>query len=303
LVTSIDWYAGIRAKCGETASRNLVNAVARAIRRAVGESAASAYLGEGRFATLLSGQSPDAVKCLADSLAKDFRSRESHHESVPRPTLTSAVMPWHAGCKADRSLNGALETLVLAQQSGGDCLVLDGQFNKELTAWREEMSTGNPFTNVVAQDIMEPFPALLEASAEQRGLLEALRRSGVPVWPYVDRDGRMIRVANDENAASSPRNGQNSNPARDTHALPETIPFDASFPEIYEAFASRGCTTLVVTANDHPLGYLTCDGFLSMIDPIHADSFANSNKSADDLTYLIVPSAIGEAASAQAIED
>jgi len=78
--------------------------------------------------------------------------------------------------------------------------------------------------------------------------------------------------------------------------MPETISYDANFPEIYEAFSSRGCSTLVVTANDRPLGYLTCDGFLSMIDPIHASSFAHIDKPADDLSYLVVPSIISDAA-------
>ena len=51
----------------------------------------------------------------------------------------------------------------------------------------------------------------------------------------------------------------------------------------------------MVTSGDHPLGYLTCDGFLSMIDPIHIESFAETSKPADELAYLVVPSAIGEA--------
>ena len=104
LMTSIDWYAGIRGKCGETASHSLVNTAARAIKRIAGENAISAYLDEGRFATLLVGQSPVTAKNVAESLARDFGSRESHHESIPRPALTSAVVPWPAG-KKRRSLS------------------------------------------------------------------------------------------------------------------------------------------------------------------------------------------------------
>ena len=70
----------------------------------------------------------------------------------------------------------------------------------------------------------------------------------------------------------------------------ETIPYDATFPEIYEAFSTRGCGTLVVTADDRPLGYVTREGFLSMIDPIHAESFANNGETTDKLSYLVVPS-------------
>ena len=202
LVTSIDWYPDIRRKNGETATRNLVNTAARAIKRAVGENAVAAYFGDGRFATLLVGQSPTAAKGVAETLAKDFGSRESHHESIPRPTLTSAVVPWSAGSNADQFLNEALETLDLAVHSGGDCVVMHGEFNKELTDWQEEMSTGNPFANVVAQDIMEPFPALLEQNADQSELADSLRRAGIPVRPYVDHEGRLVGVAADDQAAA-----------------------------------------------------------------------------------------------------
>ena len=185
-----------------------MNTAARAIKRAVGDGAIAAYFGEGRFATLLVGQTPAAAKNLAETLAKDFGSRESHHESIPRPTLTSAVVPWTAGSNADQFLNEAMETLDLAVHSGGDCVVLHGEFNRELAAWQAEMGTGNPFANVVAQDIMEPFPALLEQNADQSELAESLRRAGIPVRPYVDHEGRLVGVAVDDEAAAETRIGQ-----------------------------------------------------------------------------------------------
>jgi GGDEF domain-containing protein len=300
LLTSIDWYPGIRRKNGETASRNLVTTAARAIKRAVGENAIAADFGNGRFATLLVGQAPAAAKAVAETLAKDFGSRESHHESIPRPTLTSAVVPWSAGGNAEQFLSEALETLDLAVHSGGDCVVMHGEFNKELADWQAEMATGNPFANVVAQDIMEPFPALLEQDADQGELAESLRRAGVPVRPYVDHDGRLVGVATDAGAAAETRVGRAATSAGAALEKPETISFDASFPEIYEAFSSRGCSTLVVTAGEHPLGYLTCDGFLSMIDPIDVESFAATDKPADELAYLVVPSVVGERVAAPA---
>jgi GGDEF domain-containing protein len=296
LVTAIDWYSGIRRKSGETASRILVTTAARAVKRAAGDSAIAAYLGDGRYATLLMGQAPPAAKAAAEALAKDFGNRESHHESIPRPTLTTAVVPWTVGNNVERFLADALETLDLAIHSGGDCVTMHGEFNKELAAWQEEMSTGNPFANVVAQDIMEPFPALLEQGADQSELAESLRRAGIPVRPYVDRDGRLIGVADDAAAAAETQIGQPAAPA--ALAMPETIACDASFPEIYEAFSSRGCSALVVTSGEHPLGYLTCDGFLSMIDPIQSDTFADPKHGPDDPAFLVVPSLVGEVVAA-----
>jgi GGDEF domain-containing protein len=302
LVTSIDWYSGFRSKSGQTATRELVSAVARAIRRAVGENSPSAYLGDGRFATLVVGQSLAEAKNTADALAKDFGSRESHIGSIPRPTLTSAVTPWTAGANADRFFNDALETHSLAVHSGGNRVLQHGDYLHELATWRDEMTTGSPFANVVAQDIMEPFPALLEQDAVE-GLLvaDALKRSGAAFRPYVDCEGRFVGVAANQNGVRDTHVGSVVGPDSDALQMPETIPFDASFPEIYEAFSARGCASLVVTSGDQPLGYITCDGFLSMIDPIHRDSFVQLGTPADDLTYLLVPSALGEAAATPAV--
>lgn len=294
LVTAIDWFAGIRQMSGETASCSLASTASRAIKRVAGENAVSAYLGDGRFATLLVGQSLASAKGVAEQLAKDFGSRESHHESVPRPELTSAVAPWSVGNNAERFLSDALETLAVAEHSGGGRVVVHGEFDKELAAWKEEMTTGSPFANVVAQDIMEPFPAVLECDGTQPELVESLSRSGVAVRPYVDSEGRLIGVATDDPTAAETH--VEVSECSVSLAMPETISYDANFPEIYEAFSSRGCATLVVTANERPLGYLTCDGFLSMIDPIHATTFAHTDRPTDELSYLVVPSTIGEAA-------
>jgi hypothetical protein len=211
-------------------------------------------------------------------------------------------MPWEAASKADRVVTDALDLLALAGQSGSDCIVLDGQYNKELTNWRQEMLAGNPFSNVVAQDIMEPFPALLQQDGTQSEIAEALRRAGFPLRPYVDGSGRLKGVAADESSVRETRVSDEFAQADEKLITPETISYDASFPEIYEAFSSRGCATLVVTHDKHPLGYLTCDGFLSLIDPIHAKSFAHTDKSADELAYLVVPSTICEAPAVEAAE-
>jgi GGDEF domain-containing protein len=301
LVTAIDWYSGIRRKNGVTASRTLVNMAARAITRAAGENAVSAYFGDGRFATLLMGQPPATAKNVAEMLARDFGSRESHHESIPRPTLTSAVIPWSAGVNADKFLGEGLEALHLAELSGGDCVGLQGDFSKELAAWRDEMSTGNPFAGVVAQDIMTPFPAVLQCDVEQKELAEALCRSGITVHPFVDRDGRLVGVAADKNTVAETHVVCPGGSSSVTLALPETIRFDATFPEIYEAFSSRGCATLVVTADDRPLGYVTFDGFLSMIDPIDAESFAPEDQLGDELADLIVPSTSADRGAKEAV--
>ena len=46
-----------------------------------------------------------------------------------------------------------------------------------------------------------------------------------------------------------------------------------------------------------PIRYVTCDGFLSLIDPIDAETFAASDASADGLESLVVASQTGESAA------
>jgi GGDEF domain-containing protein len=288
LLTAIDWYAGIRRGDGENAVDMTVNSVARSIKRVAGESSFSAYLGNGQFATLLMGPSLASAKGVAESLAKDFVSRDSHRESIPRTTLTSAVAPWSAE-DAVRSFNDALEALEVAQQSGSGSVIQHDEFAHELNTWKQEMTTGNPFASVIAQDIMEVFPALLDCENEQPELEEAFVRAGIRVRPYVDRDGRLIGVMTQAESGADTSGDASAGAIHTKLAMPETIVYDATFPDIYEAFSSRGCDMLVVTANDRPLGYVAFDGFLSMIDPIDAESYSGPDEPSDELAYLIVP--------------
>jgi hypothetical protein len=141
----------------------------------------------------------------------------------------------------------------------------------------------------------------LQQDAAHSNLADALARANVPFRPYVDGTGRFAGVAASNGNVKDTNAGGALGTGGDSLEMPETIPFDASFPEIYEAFSSRGCSNLVVTSGDQPLGYITCDGFLSMIDPIHRETFAPLGTPAENLTYLIVPSTLGEAAAEPAV--
>jgi hypothetical protein len=285
LTISIDWYAGIRRKGGEAVAQKLVNKAARGIRRTAGENAICAYLRNGVFVTLLLNQSVHSAKSIAESLTKEFGSRESLPESIPSPTLTCAVTSWTCDNAADRLLNDALETLKLGGQSGGDRVIATGDFSKELDAWQQEMAQGSPFANVVAQDIMEPFPIIPNRNGANARCFDDVL-AGAALRAYLEGNGHFAAGA-----------GADGKPGASEHAkgsMPEAIANNASFPEIYEAFTSRGCAELVVTAGDRPLGYITCDYFMSIIDPIDAESFTHTNKSIDELAFLVVTSTIGE---------
>lgn len=290
VATAIDWYSGIRRKKGTAASRRLVESVGRALKRNAAENAIVAYLGDGQFVTLLAGQSLKSARASVDQLVKDFGVRESQRETIARPTLTMAIVPWSPGQTPEELLSAGADSLRIAQQSGGNCIVEEGEYSKELSAWQEEISTGNPFSSVVVQDIMESFPAILRVDADQSAIVDALRRSRVPVCPYVDGKGKLVGVAS---AAETPWNGTDPNaPAVLAISEPVTVPVTATFPEIYETFSSQGCSTLIVVADGAPVGYLTCNGFLSLIEPIGLDSFAPSDAQRGDTRDLVVAAEI-----------
>jgi hypothetical protein len=157
---------------------------------------------------------------------------------------------------------------------------------------------GNPFASVVAQDIMEPFPPTIDTDGGFHRSPDALRHLGVLAMPSVDRDGHLAgNATTDKSTEESQIEG-----VQDL-AQPDTVSYDASFADIYEAFSAKGCPSLIVTDGSRPLGYLTCDGFLSLIDPIHAESFAHSDKHIDELAYLTVPTTGGKAAIANIATD
>lgn len=288
VLTSIDWYEGIHRRAGEIAGRRLVAAVARALQRAAGEGAIIAHLGDGTFATLYSGQGTKSVRGAVEQLRAEFGSRESQRDTIARPTLTFAIVPWQADVAPDQLLPLGLDVLTVAQQSGGDCIVEHGDFEAELSAWQREVTDGNPFADVVAQDIMEPFSAILQNDTDQSSMVQAIRRGQAPLCAYVDKSGCLVGVASGAGRLINSENVQCAGLASLPIAQPITIPSHATFPEIYEAFSSQGCSELVVVADRIPLGYVSCSGFLSLIEPIDTATFASDTKPDHGTKGLIV---------------
>lgn len=294
LTLAIDFFEGLRREEGELTARNLLAALAASIQQSVNSSAIAASTGDGTFHVVLPGQKLAAARVIAEQIAQRFRTAQAGRDSQARLTVTTAIVPWRIGVRPDQLLAQGLESLAIAKQSGGDCAMEQNSFEKEHTAWQNELAAGSPFANVMAQDIMEPFPAVLKQDADNRAMLDVLRRSRAPVWPFVDRDGRLAGVASP--AAGFDDTGLLSPLPSEAEALtePVTIAHDAAFQEIYEAFSTQGCLTMVVVADGRPIGYLTCSGFLSLIEPINSATFAGDDQPSDDSLSLLVGSPFSE---------
>ena len=294
LTTAIDLFAGFCRAEGESAGRGLLAALAESIHQSVGDDALAAYAGEGTFHILLPARKVAAARAVAEHIAQSFRIAQGDRASRPRLTLTAAFVPWRVGVGPEQLLQQGQETLAIARQSGGNCALEQHDCAQELANWQNDFAAGGPFANVIAQDIMEPFPAVLQREAASPALLAALRRSGAPVWPLVDREGRLVGVASPAAATDAVAGGGSASSKSPALAQPVTIAHDATFPEICEAFSTQDCLSLIVESDQRPLGYLTASGFLSLIEPIHSATFSRDETAGEDLRGLLVGAALNE---------
>jgi GGDEF domain-containing protein len=280
LVTQIDWFDDYQRQAGHAAARRLANSAARSLRRTLGEKGIGAYLGEGRFAMLLPSTSATAARRLAEQIADDFSCRESHRDALARPTLSQSLTPWQIDLTPDTWLQTGLDTLLVAMHSGGGILLEPSDIRGELDAWQQEMTLGNPFASVLASDIMLVFPTLVRDDPAELVTLRALRRGGVDWIPVVDGEGKtrgVVQLHHDLEKGFPPL-GQAA-----------TIAATATFAEVYDAFDEAGGSDLLVEAEGRPLGYLTCEAFTSLIEPVSPTSFQRAEAPYFDTRDLVVP--------------
>lgn len=288
IATEIDCFADLCRELGAALGRQVMSTLTSAMRQCVGSNALVASLGSGQLAALLPGRKVAEAKVIADQLAQTFDAAQAGLDLRAPLTLATAIVPWRVGITPAELLEQGRETLQIVKQSGGDAAIEQGDYASELANWQSELTAGSPFANVIAQDIMEPFPAVLQRETANRAVLSALRRSGVPVWPFVDSEGRLVGVSTPP-PADGLIVGERSSDSQPV-VKPATIAHNAAFPEIYEAFSTQGCMTLVVVNDDRPVGYLTCNDFLSLLEPVNSATFASEEHDADDLRSLIVGS-------------
>lgn len=289
LTTAIDLFEGFSRAAGESAAQKLLHALAATIRQCVDDKAISAY-DEGTFRTVLPELTVEEAEAVSERISQTFRESQTGLGLRPQLTLTTSIVPWQSGTTPHELLEQGAATLVIGRQSGGDCTVGQSTFAQELSNWQTELTAGSPFANVNAQDIMEPFPAVLERDALDHAMLAALRRSNAPVWPFVDRDGRLVGAASpaldiDDTDASI---------ANQLDTSPATIAYNASFPEIYEAFSEQACLEMIVIADRRPIGYITCHGFTSMLERLDSATFRDEETAPEDSRGLLVSSSINE---------
>ncbi len=228
LTIAIDFFNGYCQAAGISAAQNVITSLTNVLLQCVSENDIAAYARQGVFHVLLSNQGVDDARKTADQISQAFRETQVSGELAPRLSLTTAIVPWRKGVSPSQLLEQATETLLVGKQSGGDCVVEPNSFAQELLNWQTELTAGSPFANANAQDIMEPFPAVLEREKIDDSMLTALHRSGAPVWPFVDHEGRLVGAVLAADCGS-PETWEPKSISNQLITNPPTIAYDALF--------------------------------------------------------------------------
>jgi GGDEF domain-containing protein len=294
LTIAIDLFTGYCQAEGTSAAQNVLTSLANTILQCAPANAIVAYARQGIFHVVLPEQNVDDARLVAEQISQTFgETQVNGDEHSPRPSVTTAIVPWRNGVSPSQLLEQAAETLLIGKQSGGDCVVEPNSFAQELLSWQTELTAGSPFANANAQDIMEPFPAVLEREKIDVAMLVALHRSRAPVWPFVDHEGHLVGAVLVADCGS-PETWSPKSISSQLITNPPTIAYDALFSEIYEAFSTQACLEMVVVADRRPIGYITCDGFTSLLKRVDSATYSPTSDTLENSQSLLVGAVVNE---------
>jgi diguanylate cyclase (GGDEF)-like protein len=270
----------------------LINVAAALAGLATGNSRA-ARLGEDRFALFVPGgkegcgaEVSEEVREAVVNLPLKIGSEGVH--------LTVSVGDTEFDVRTDvpmEVLDRASEALAHAKNSGRDCVVRAGEFDEQFAEWRREVNTGNPFITVTARDVMQPFGFLLRPDVDFRRACGQLLKSALEYFAVIDNNRSLVgTIHRDELTTKVP--GQVDQVSTDSRLplhKPFAVPEETPFGDLVERFTTEDDPLVVVVRDREPRGYITREGFLNLIEPVHTDSYRPSTPFSSSANFLVVP--------------
>ena len=289
----LDFFSRVNRQFGRKRGDETLCAVAAALTDAAGRNAHVARLEEDRFAVLAPSGTPQQAAELAGSLREKVAAVEVPGGDPPvRLTVSVVYSIFHPEEDvAVEALERATDALSHAKYSGRNLVIQVGQFDTAAAEWRKELNSGNPFASVIARDIMQPFSYLLQSGLDFDRVAPRLLASGLEYFPVVDKNRSLVGVIG---RGQLPQCGSSPDDPPSTATgpplvTPQTVAEEASFGEVVERFSAEDLPLLVVVRNKEPRGYITREGFLNLIEPIHTSSFRPTWPFSQGTDYLVVP--------------
>ncbi|NUQ62288.1 MAG: diguanylate cyclase [Pirellulales bacterium] len=273
VVLGLDFIRQITAAHGETIGREAVQQVGGILREACGETVFLAALGGDQFGCLLAGMDD----CEAAAWAEKVRRRIAEEAmDLPGGRMSLSASFGVAGKRApagppDLWIERVRDALRRAGQSGGNCVVRDGEFAEEDHAWAELAAPGKLFERTTARDVMTPCCLVLGKGEAAAPAMELINRTGVDVLAVVDQEGRYAGAIAAEEALDRLAGAEPSlrTVAELTSRAVPSFDEETPFLELLEFFARGGGTAAVIVENGKPVGYVTAASLAELTTAPH----------------------------------
>ncbi|WP_442484606.1 hypothetical protein [Aeoliella sp. SH292] len=280
----IDCFAEISQQYGLSAVRTLKATLARQIAHALHEGECAGVLGDNALFIALARDTAAAHQ-FADAIASRFSSNDTLVRTLRSlPTLTAVHGDWDVTIAPAEQLDRCASALEQSFSYGGNHIASASEVQQRVAQWRSDLDTGVPFEEVIAQDLMEFFPAILTREQLDAGFDRALPAAGLqlPCLPVVDDEGRLTGSLT---FTDGPRRG-----ARGA-LMPHIVEYHQPLSELFEAFnATESDYLVVVDGRQRPIGYLTCESLASLVlDQMSAERYRAGEQSEFTTASLVVP--------------
>jgi diguanylate cyclase (GGDEF)-like protein len=293
IVADLDHFSRVDHQYGRKPSDEILATVGSTLRNLATARSQVARLSEDQFALLVACDEPGEGAAMAESV----REAIAHLPLTiggDKVRLTASVAYGDFDPRTDvplEVLERVTEAVAHAKSSGRNCVVRAGEFDGPFAEWRKELNTGNPFAAVTARDVMQPFGHLLRPGVDLSRVSPQFLRSALEYFAVVDGNQSLIgTIHRDELGGRAPgRVSQVSTDFGPPLHQPFTVPEEAPFGDLVERFTTEDDPLVVVVRKHEPRGYITREGFLNLIEPIHTGSFRPTSPFSADASYLVVP--------------
>jgi DNA-binding response OmpR family regulator/predicted transcriptional regulator len=288
----VDGYSAFALRYGTHAAESISRYWAALLSSTAPAAAIIGDLGEGRFGAVLPNSPEAAVTVWQETLRHKAAAEELNFGGHAwRMTASCAVVALPLDAAPLPELKERLITAVqTAVNSGGDCILMSEDLNKDIQSWTELAAPGKLFEHTTAANIMTPCTLVLREDDSVEKAASWLKRTHLPALPVIDILGKlrgMITAA--QVSACGQEKGSDTAVKKVMCAEVPTFAGDVRMDMLRDYFALNASRFAFITSESRPVGWITPDTLMALIRPIHRDSFTSKTSFARSSEFLRVP--------------
>ena len=297
LVFDLDAFRRLERQFGAAAGASLRREVGALWQEHFSNAELLATVGPDRFAVLLASGQPADWESAVDGALTRLREKEwiIAGQSV-RLTASAGLAPLQRESSATRVLEAAEGALLLAKNSGRDCLVTHQEVQVEAAAWAKLAADGGLFATTTARDVMTPCGVFLHVDDTIEHALSLLEQTQLTAIPALDGEGSYAgmvaasQLNERRSRGDKPRNSGSLRLVR--HILRTDAPrFEESAPlsQLMDFFSVHPDTVAIVLLGRRPTGLVCCQRLALLNEKLTRARFQSAPPLTPTSDYLLVP--------------